>query len=30
MVEGFDERFIVRRFEPAIPVDWRRCRSRDS
>lgn len=30
MVEGFGERLIVRRFEPAIPYDFRLCRSRDS
>jgi len=30
MVEGFGERIIVRRFEPAIPLDFRLCRSRDS
>ncbi|HWK43458.1 MAG TPA: LysR family transcriptional regulator [Stellaceae bacterium] len=30
MVGGFGERLIVRRFEPAIPYDFRLCRSRDS
>lgn len=30
MVKGFGERLVVRRFEPAIPHDFRICRSRDS
>ncbi len=30
MVEGFGDRLIVRRFEPAIPLDFRLSRNRDS
>lgn len=30
MVEGFGERLVVRPFAPAIPFDFRLCRSRDS
>ena len=30
MVEGFGERLVVRRFEPAMPYDFRLCHSKDS
>ncbi|HXP76296.1 MAG TPA: LysR substrate-binding domain-containing protein [Stellaceae bacterium] len=30
LAKGFGERLVVRRFEPAIPLDFRICRSRDS
>lgn len=29
MAKGFGDRLVVRRFEPAIPYDFRLCRSRD-
>jgi DNA-binding transcriptional LysR family regulator len=30
IAKGFGERLVVRPFEPAIPLDFRICRSRDS